>query len=82
MPHASQAAGFAVCNHRETFGFPGVREDLGAVEKAGKAFANHHPAMAHRLTTTLEFVPLSAQMLRVQARSLKITARPTLSFIR
>jgi len=43
MPHDSQAAGFAVCNYRETFGFPGVREDLGAGAMAGKAFANHHP---------------------------------------
>jgi len=43
MSHGSQAAGFAVCNHHETFGFPGVPEDLGAIEKAGKAFANHDP---------------------------------------
>ena len=43
MPHDSQAADVSFCNHRETLGFHGLREDLRAGTMAGKAFANHDP---------------------------------------
>jgi hypothetical protein len=41
LAHDSQVADVPVCNHRETLGFHGLREDLRAGTMAGKGFANH-----------------------------------------